>query len=176
MSVSIRRARPDDLAFLLELVADDEVAPYLARRGSESATIEREIERSEREPDAFGRFVIEVDDEPAGTMRFERANERSRIAHLGGLAVHPRFRGRRLADEAALLFRAHLLGELGFHRLELEIYGFNERAIAHAERIGMIREGVKRRAYLVDGEWVDGVLFGLVKEDLGRTADADQDR
>ena len=168
MSVSIRRARPDDLAFLLELVADDEVAPYLARRGSEPATIKAELERSEREPDAFGRFVIEVDGEPAGTMHFERANERSRIAHLGGLAVQPRFRGQRLADEAALLFRSHLLGELGFHRLELEIYGFNDRAIAHAERIGLIREGVKRRAYLVDGEWVDGVLFGLVSEDLER--------
>lgn len=166
MSVSIRRARPDDLEFLLELVSDEEVAPYLARRGSEPETIERELERSEREPDAFGRFVIEVDGEPAGTVRFERANERSRIAHLGGLAVQPRFRGRRVADEAALLLRAHLLEELGFHRLELETYGFNERAMAHAERIGMTREGVKRRAYLVDGEWVDGVLFGLVREDL----------
>ena len=166
MSVSIRRARPDDLEFLLELVLDEEVAPYLARRGSEPETIVRELERSEREPDAFGRFVIEVGGERAGTMRFERANERSRIAQLGGLAVHPRFRGRRLADEAALLFRTHLLEELGFHRLELEIYGFNERAITHAERIGMTREGVKRRAYLVDGEWVDGVLFGLVVEDL----------
>ena len=166
MSVSIRRALQDDLEFLLELVQDDEVAPYLARRGSEPETIEREVERSEREPDAFGRFMIEVDGEPAGTLRFERANERSRIAHVGGLAVLPRFRGRRLADEAALLLRSHLLEELGFHRLELEIYAFNERAMAHAERIGMTREGVKRKAYLVDGECVDGVLFGLVVEDL----------
>lgn len=166
MSVSIRRARPDDLEFLLDLVQGEAVAPYLARRGSEPETIEREVERSASEPAAFGRFLIEVDGERAGTMRFERANERSRIAHLGGLAVHPRFRGRRLADEAALLFRSHLLGELGFHRLELEIYGFNERALAHAERIGMTREGVKRSAYLVDGEWVDGVIFGLVVEDL----------
>lgn len=168
MSVSIRRAKPNDLDFLLELVADEEVAPYLARRGSEPETILSEIERSGAEPEAFGRFLIEVDGERAGTMRFERTNERSRIAHLGGLAVHPRFRGRRLADEAALLLRAYLLDELGFHRLELEIYGFNERAMAHAERIGMTREGVKRQAYLVDGEWVDGVLFGLVREDLGR--------
>ena len=59
-----------------------------------------------------------------------------------------------------------LFDELGFHRLELEIYGFNERAIAHAERSGFVREGVKRRAYWRHGEWVDGVLFGLVVEDL----------
>ena len=44
-------------------------------------------------------FVIEVDGEPAGLMGFQVANRRSRIANLGSLAVHPDFRGRRLADE-----------------------------------------------------------------------------
>jgi RimJ/RimL family protein N-acetyltransferase len=99
-------------------------------------------------------------------MRYERSNVRSRIARLGGLAVHPRFRGRRVADEAARLFQRHLFDDLGFHRLELEIYGFNDRAIAHAERAGFVREGVKRKAYRRGDAWVDGVLFGLVREDL----------
>ena len=56
--------------------------------------------------------------------------------------------------------------DLDFHRLQLEIYGFNERAIEHAERSGFVREGVKRKAYRRHGEWVDGVLFGLLREDL----------
>jgi RimJ/RimL family protein N-acetyltransferase len=93
-------------------------------------------------------------------------NERSRIARLERLAIHPRFRGRRLADEAARVFQRLLLGELGFHRLELEIYAFNERACAHAERSGFVREGRKRRAYLYEGEWVDTVLYALLPEDL----------
>ena len=121
---------------------------------------------SEAEPDAFGVFVVEVDGARAGTMQFERANRRSRIADLGGLAIHPGFRGRRVADEAARLFQQHLIRELGFHRLQMEIYGFNERAMAHAERAGFTREGVRRKAYWRNGEWVDGVLFGLVAEDL----------
>ena len=99
-------------------------------------------------------------------MRFGAHERRSRIAHLGGLAVHPDFRGRRLADEAARLLQRHLIDELGFHRLELEIYGFNERASAHAERAGFVREGVKRKAYRRGDGWVDGVLYGLVAEDL----------
>ena len=80
-------------------------------------------------------------------MGFEVANKRSRIANLGSLAVHPDFRGRRLADEAARLFQRHLIFDLGYHRLQLEIYGFNERAQAHAERAGFVREGVRRKAY-----------------------------
>jgi RimJ/RimL family protein N-acetyltransferase len=30
-----------------------------------------------------------------------------------------------------------------------------------------VREGVKRKAYWRHGEWVDGVMFGLLREDLG---------
>ena len=80
--------------------------------------------------------------------------------------MHPRFRGRRLADEAARLLQRHLIRELGFHRIELEIYGFNERAQRHAERAGWIREGVKRKAYRRGDGWVDGVPLRLVEEDL----------
>jgi len=135
-------------------------------RSKDRDTLLDDIARSEREPEHYGIFVIEADGERAGTMSFEVANRRSRIASLGGLAVHPAFRGRRLADEAARLFQRRLIQELGFHRLQLEIYGFNERAIQHAERAGFVREGTRRKAYDRHGEWVDGVLFGLVAEDL----------
>ncbi len=167
MSVAIRRARAEDLDFIVELYAHEDVEPFLAVvRARERSEILGEIERSEDEPDAFGVFVIEVDGAKAGTMRFELSNRRSRIANLGALAVHPDFRGRKVADQAARLFQRHLFDELGFHRLELEIYGFNERAMAHAERAGWIQEGVRRKAYWRNDTWVDGVRYGLVVEDL----------
>ena len=167
MSVSIRRATADDADFLVELVNHADVEPFLAAvRAKDRAEILAEIERSESDPEAFGVFLIEVDGERAGTMRFERANRRSRIADLGGLAVHPSFRGGKAADMAARLFQRHLIQDLGFHRVQLEIYGFNERAMRHAERAGFTREGVRRKAYWRADEWVDGVLYGLVAEDL----------
>ena len=138
MSVSIRRALPDDVDFLVELVTHEDVEPFLAAiRAKGRDEILTEIERSEGAPEAFGVFVIEVEGERAGTMRFERANKRSRIADLGGLAVHPSFRGGKVSDTAARLFQRHLIDDLGFHRLQLEIYGFNERAMRHAERAGL---------------------------------------
>ena len=143
------------------------VEPFLAAvRAKDREALLEDIARSESDPEHYGVFVIEADGEPAGTMSFEVANRRSRIANLGGLAVHPSFRGRRIADEAARLFQRHLTQDLGYHRLQLEIYGFNERAIQHAERAGFVREGTRRKAYDRHGEWVDGVLFGLVAEDL----------
>lgn len=167
MSVSIRRAEPGDVDFLLELMTHEDVDPFMAVvRPRDREGVLAEIGRSQSEPEEYGRFVIEVDGKPAGLMGFQVANVRSRIANLGSLAVHPDFRGRRVADEAARLFQRHLLFDLGYHRLQLEIYGFNERAQRHAERAGFVREGVRRKVYDRHGEWVDGVIYGLVREDL----------
>jgi RimJ/RimL family protein N-acetyltransferase len=165
--ISIRRARADDLGFLLDLVNHADVEPFLGgRAGRDRQALEAELERSAADPTAYGRFVIEVDGERAGVMGFEAANRRSRIAHLERLAVHPSFRGQRVADEAARLLQRHLVEDLGYHRLQLEIYGFNERAQRHAERAGFVREGVRRRAYWRHGDWMDGVLYALIREDL----------
>jgi RimJ/RimL family protein N-acetyltransferase len=167
MTVTLRRATPDDVDFLVDLVNHADVEPFLAAVGSKTRKeILAEIERSESEPEAFGVFLVEVDGLQAGTIRFSRANKRSRIADLGGLAVHPDFRGRKLGDETARLVQRHLMDDLGFHRLQIEVYGFNERAMAHAERSGFVREGVRRKAYWRDGRWVDGVLYGVVAEDV----------
>jgi len=165
--ITIRRAEPDDADFLLELMTHEDVDPFMAVvRPRDRDGLLTEIERSQAEPQEYGRFVIEVDGEPAGLMGFEVANRRSRIAHLGSLAVHPSFRGKRVADRAAQLFQRHLIFDLSYHRLQLEIYGFNDRAQRHAERAGFVREGVRRKAYDRHGEWVDGVIYGLVREDL----------
>ena len=128
------------------------------------------MERSLVEPEAFGRLLIETPCERewrlAGAIGFERTNRRSRIARLGGLAIHPDFRGRGLGAKAIRELARVLFGELGYHRLEAGTYGFNERAMAMIERAGFVREGVKRRAYRPEGEWVDAVEFGLLADEF----------
>jgi RimJ/RimL family protein N-acetyltransferase len=164
----IRRAAPADVDFVAALLDHEEVAPFLAavREKGREATLER-IERSLRDPAQFGVFVIEEDGQLAGMIEFEESNRRSRIAHLGGLAVHPDFRGRRVADDAAREFQRHVLLDLGYHRLEFEIYEFNERAMRLGERVGCVREGERRKAYRRQGRWVGSALYALVREDLG---------
>jgi RimJ/RimL family protein N-acetyltransferase len=165
--VTIRRARPEDADFLLELLLDESTRPFLglpAELGRDDLL--EEIARSDREPEAFGRFVVEADGERCGSLGFRLVNERNRIAEAGRFAIHPSHRGRGIGEEAARLFQRHLIFDLGLHRIELQVYGFNDRAIAQAERTGYVREGVKRKAYFKDGAWQDAVLFGLVRDDL----------
>src|SRR5206468_619573 len=99
--------------FLLALITDDETRPFLGGRAGDSReAIVSEIERSEREPDAFGWFVVEVDGERAGSVAFHRTNERNRIAEAGRFAVAPAFRGRGVGLEAARQFQRLLLVDL----------------------------------------------------------------
>ncbi len=167
MLISVRRARLDDLDFLVELVNHEDVHPFLGGRAPrDHDAIAAEIERSQRDPTSYGRFVIEVDGARAGVMGFEVENRRSRVAHLERLAVHPDHRGQRVSDEAARQLQRHLVANLGYHRLQLEIYGFNERAQRHAERVGFTLEGRRRKAYWRHGEWRDAALYALLRDDL----------
>jgi len=50
--------------------------------------------------------------------------------------------------------------------VQLEVYGFNDGAMRTFERAGFVREGTRRMAYRRRDAWHDGVLFGLIREDL----------
>jgi RimJ/RimL family protein N-acetyltransferase len=164
--VALRCAVRGDVPWLADLVSHPEVSPFLAAvRAASPAEIAAEIERAERDPEGFGVLVIEAGGEPLGTVTWERVNRRSRIASVSGLALDPRARGRGIAAAAIELLVAELLDARGLHRVQAEVYGFNERGAAFFERAGFVREGVRRLAYWRDGHWVDGVCFGLVAED-----------
>ena len=167
MTLALRPAIPEDVPYLARLLLDEEIAPFLAAsRASTEAEVAAQVAHSLAEPDAFGVLVFVVDGERVGTATWEQVNRRSRIASVSGFAIDPARQGQGLGTSAAGALQRYLLDELGFHRIQMEIYGFNERALRHAEHAGWVREGVRRRAYSRGSEWVDGVLFGMVAEDL----------
>lgn len=48
------------------------------------------------------------------------------------------------------------------HRLELEVFMTNPRAIHVYEKLGFIREGVRRHAYYKEGKFLDGLIMAIV--------------
>jgi RimJ/RimL family protein N-acetyltransferase len=164
--IALRRAAAEDADFLAALARQESVEPFMGVRGPrDREAVLAEIDRAAAEPAMRGWYVIEEDGEPVGGVAFEVVNEHNRIAHLHRLAIDPAVRGRGVGEEAVRLFTRHLVGEHGFHRIELETYGFNERAIRLFERAGFKREGVKRSAYWRNGCWNDSVCFGLLADD-----------
>lgn len=164
MTVTLRRATPADVPEIRRLVTHPEVEPFLSViRATDDEELSTEVERSDAEPDAFGVLMIVNQVDTVGVVYFERVNRRSRIVRVGGLAIDPAVGGRGIGLAAVSTLTELLLGELGFHRIEAETYGYNTRAQALFERAGFTREGVRRKAYWRNDEWVDGVCFGLVE-------------
>ena len=68
------------------------------------------------------------------------------------------------------------LADHGLHRIQAEVYGDNFAAQALFERAGFVREGTRRQAYWRRGRWQDGVLFGMIAEELSRATGRDNVR
>ena len=81
MSVTVRRAIPEDVPFLVGLITHEDVAPFLAGvRATTEEEIASDVARSLAEPEDFGVMVFAVEGERAGTATWERVNRRSEIA------------------------------------------------------------------------------------------------
>ncbi|GAA2744446.1 GNAT family protein [Kitasatospora cinereorecta] len=73
--------------------------------------------------------------------------------------------GRGHGTEALGLLVDHLFGAYPLHRLELDTWSGNERAVRAFTRAGFREEGRRRAAVLVRGERHDRVLFGLLRDE-----------
>ena len=76
--------------------------------------------------------------------------------------IGPRGRGRGIGTEATRLIVGHGFERLGLHRIQLEVYGDNHRALRVYEKAGFVIEGVRREAAWRDGEWVDDVVMAIL--------------
>lgn len=76
--------------------------------------------------------------------------------------------GRGYGSAAARLVLDHAFGTVGLHRVGLEVYDFNPRALRAYERVGFRREGVLRDALRWDGQWHDAVLMSVLAHELER--------
>lgn len=74
-------------------------------------------------------------------------------------------RDRGLGTEAVRLLVAHAFGELGLHRVGLQVFATNARAIRAYEKAGFRREGLLRQAACIDGARLDVVCMGVLVGD-----------
>lgn len=74
-------------------------------------------------------------------------------------------RGRGYGKEALKLLLDYGFYNKDFHRIQLNVLSFNERAIALYEKAGFVKEGTYREFVLRDNERYDLYLYGLLKNE-----------
>ena len=164
MSVTIRAARADDAATLVELgstVGREEGGWLLTTDAWRSVGDERRYLRAlKRYPDAAV-FVAQDGEQVVGRLSVSRdGHPASRhVADVGLLVAASHRRrgiGRALLEQAVAW--AH---DAGVRKLELHVFPWNEPAIRLYERFGFEREGFRRGHYRRGGEYVDAILMAL---------------
>jgi len=81
--------------------------------------------------------------------------------------IDPASRGTGVFLETARLVGSFVFGAIGTHRLEARVLLQNGRAHGALRKLGAVQEGVLRRSVRRDGEYLDQVLWSLLKEDWG---------
>lgn len=165
--LSLREATDDDITYLMALAADPRVEPFLAVAAADEDRLRALMSAPGPAPGSGGLLVIEsADGEALGGLGLTVVNVRSRICEISRVMVRPDRRRSGIALAAVRLACRHALHDHGMHRIQAECYGDNPVAHSLFERAGFTREGTRRRAYWRRGGWLDGVLFGLVADEL----------
>jgi RimJ/RimL family protein N-acetyltransferase len=97
-----------------------------------------------------------------GFVQILNINGLHQSAHLGVRIGEPADRGHGYGREAASLAINYCWSHLNLGRIGLTVFKTNERALRLYSSLGFETEGVLRRAFFIDGEWVDVALMSLL--------------
>ena len=113
-------------------------------------------------------FTIEAKGRPIGMIAYNRVELLHRMAAIDVLIGARGYRDRGYGTDAVRAFVAFLFDDVGLHRVWLATLDYNARARHVYEMIGFVQEGVMRQSDLVDGRWVDSVIYGILEPELRR--------
>ncbi len=116
--------------------------------------------------DSYLHLVIETGDTLIGQVSLKNdENLPSRTATFGIFIGDPAYLGRGYGTEASVLFLNYALSILGFHKVNLDLFEYNARALALYEKLGCVHEGRRRENYWSRGRFWDDVLVGITAEE-----------
>jgi RimJ/RimL family protein N-acetyltransferase len=110
-------------------------------------------------------FVIEVGSTIIGDLNLHHRDRRSRVSAFGIGIYDPAYLGQGYGREAIGLMLDWAFRIQNYERIWLDTWATNERAIRCYQSLGFVEEGRQRRHLFVDGEYVDAVLMGLLREE-----------
>ncbi|MFD1408474.1 GNAT family N-acetyltransferase [Kroppenstedtia eburnea] len=107
-------------------------------------------------------IVDREDDRVVGDVELLEMDPVNRSAHIRIALRDEKEFGKGYGTEAMGLMLDHGFGCLNLHRIELEVFDYNHRAIRTYEKLGFRREGVRREALFYEGAYHDVIQMGLL--------------
>lgn len=116
-------------------------------------------------------YAIVTRDDPdriVGEVVLNEIDVVNRSANFRIALLSPLDAGKGYGTQATRLMVAFGFERLALHRIELEVFAFNPRAIRVYEKAGFVREGVRRDALWWNGEFHDAVIMAILRPEYER--------
>jgi RimJ/RimL family protein N-acetyltransferase len=171
--VRLRALRADDLDAHVRWRNDPEVVHWATGGDPLFGPVTREAvahfyeARLRDDPRVQATFTVEdlADGRAIGMVDYRDLDPFTGCATVG-ITIGERDRwGGGYGSEALHLLLGHLFGPLRLHRIDLDTWSGNERALRAFRTAGFVEEGRRRASVRVGDEWYDRVLFGLLREE-----------
>jgi ribosomal-protein-alanine N-acetyltransferase len=166
--VTLRGLRRSDATSLVAMLATEEVARFITPPPTTVEGFERFIEWThvQRAQGAYACFAVVPEGMETAIGIFQvRQLEPSFATAEWGFAIGSPFWGTGVFADGAKLVVDFAFDVLGVHRLEARAAARNGRGNGALMKIGAVREGLLRRSFMRNGEYLDQILWSIVRED-----------
>ncbi|GAB4560777.1 MAG: GNAT family protein [Anaerolineae bacterium] len=171
--IRLRAPERDDLPTFVRWFNDPEVRHYLRMYAPLSLAQEERWFESLISSSSDFVFVIEVPEEgrwtPIGNTGLHRVDWKNRMAAFGIAIGEKAYWNQGYGTDATQTMLKFAFHELSLHRVELEVYDFNARAIRCYEKVGFRREGIRRQALFRGGAFHDTIWMAILRPEFEET-------
>uniref|UniRef100_UPI00406C412C GNAT family N-acetyltransferase n=1 Tax=Paenibacillus sp. FSL H8-0168 TaxID=2921378 RepID=UPI00406C412C len=127
----------------------DQIARYIEAKGQDASSLLLLI-------------ALREDDRVIGDIALQDMDSLNRSANIRIAINEQGNQGKGYGTEALVLMLGYGFGICNLHRIELNVFDFNERAIRCYEKVGFQREGVQRDALFYNYEYHDSILMSML--------------
>jgi RimJ/RimL family protein N-acetyltransferase len=168
---TLRELRLSDAASLLTMLSTDEVSRFISPPPTTIEGFERFIAWTHRER-AAGHYICFAVvphgmDSAIGIFQVRQLDPGFTTAEWG-FALGSSFWGTGLFQDGAALVVDFTFDVVGVRRLEARAAVANGRGNGALRKIGAAQEGILRKSFLRDGEYLDQILWTLLDDDWRR--------
>lgn len=166
--VRLRPLERDDLPRYAELYSDLEVNLSYGGLGVSESLSKLQRRYDAGEFDATDRrlhLVVEAEGEVIGQVSLENEENLPSRTAMFGILVGARHLGRGYGTEASTVLLNYAFAVLGYHKINLDLFEYNARALAMYEKLGFVHEGRRRENHWSRGRFWDDILMGVTAEE-----------
>jgi len=166
--VTLRELRPSDAASLCALLTTEEVARFISPPPTTVEGFERFIAWTlgQRRAGSYACFAVTLDstDTAIGIFQLRELEPGFGTAEWG-FAIGSAYWGSGVFQDGAELMINFAFETVGVHRLEARSAVKNGRGNSALKKVGAVKEGLLRKSFLKNGEYLDQALWTILNDE-----------